>query len=178
MVRALFAVGLAVMLPSTRVEAQPASYEPIVNVPSVVDVSWRTITDPMGRESRQPYFYLASPDDVRWAQQVLTVEREYLRAQTVADVGAADRIFAATYIGLDENGRPTNKADTLSRLRAPASERSDISRATVRFSDNIAVISGEQNSVAAGKPLLFARVYLETRPGSWQLVSSTRFRTN
>jgi hypothetical protein len=142
-----------------------------------VDVRWRTVIDPLGRESRLPYFYRASPDDIRRAEQVLTVDRDYLRAQEVADVGSADRILATAFIGLDEDSRPANKADTLSLLRAKSSDRSDVSRATVRFSDNIAVISGEQNSSAVGQSLLFARVYLETRPGLWQLVSSTRFRT-
>lgn len=178
MVRALFAIGLALLLPSSRVDAQAVSYEAIVNVAGVVDVRWRTVSDPLGRESRLPYFYRASPDDIRRAEQVLTVDRDYLRAQEVADIGSADRILATAFIGLDEDGRPANKADTLSLLRAKSSDRSDISRATVRFSDNIAVISGEQNSIAVGKSLLFARVYLETRPGSWQLVSSTRFRAN
>ena len=178
MVRAWFAIGLALLLPSSRVNAQSVSYEPIVNVAGVVDVKWRTVTDPLGRESRQPYFYRASSDDMRRAEQVLTVDRDYLRAQELADVSSADRILATAFIGLDEDGRPANKADILSRLRAKPSDRSDISRATVRFSDNIAVISGEQNSMAVGRSLLFARVYLETRPGSWQLVSSTRFRTN
>ena len=178
MVRVLFAIGIALLLPSSRLGAQTVSNEPIVNVAGVVDVGWRTIIDPLGRESRQPYFYRASPDDIRRAQQVLTVDREYLRAHELADVGSADRILAAAFIGLDEDGRPANKRDTLSGLRASASDRSEMRRATVRLSDNIAVISGEQNISAAGKPLLFARVYLETRPGSWQLVSSTRFRTN
>jgi hypothetical protein len=178
MIRALFAVGLALLLPSSRVDAQVVSFEPIVNVAGVVDVRWRTIVDPLGHESRLPYFFRASPDDIRRAQQVLTVDRDYLQAQAIADVGAAERILAPAFIGLDEEGRPANKADTVSRLRTLASDRSEMSRATVRLSDNIAVISGEQNSIAAGRTLLFARVYLETRPGSWQLVSSTRFRAN
>jgi hypothetical protein len=177
MVRELFAMGFALLLASSRVDAQPVSHQPIVNVAGVVDVAWRTIVDRLGRESRQPYFYRASADDTRRAQQVLTVERGYFEAQAAGDVAAADRILAATFLGLDEEGLPANKADTLSRLRARAIDRPEMRRATIRFSDNIAVVSGEE-SMAAGKPLLFARVYLETTPGSWQLVSSTRFRAD
>jgi len=177
MLRGLFAIGVALLLASSRVDAQPVSRQPTVNVAGVVDVAWRTIIDPAGRESRQPYFYRASPDDIRRAQQVLTVERDYFEAQAAGDDAAADRILAATFLALDEDGRPANKADTLSRLRARAIDRPEMRRATIRFSDNIAVVSGEQ-SMAAGQPLLFARVYLETRPGSWQLVSSTRFRAD
>lgn len=178
MVRSSLAIGLALLFSSYRVDAQKVADEPIVNVAGVVDVGWRTIVDPMGRESRQPYFYRTSPEDTRRAQQVLTVDRDYLRAQEAADVASADRILAAGFISLDEDGRAASKADTLSVLRAKSSDSSEMSRATVRFSDNIAVISGEQNNLTVGRSLLFVRVYLETKPGLWQLVSSTRFRTN
>jgi len=177
MIRAFsLALGLSLLLPSTRAEAQVSS-EPNVDFPGVVDVGWRTIVDPMGRQTRQPYFYLASPDDIRRAQQVLTVDRDYLRAETAADVATADRILNPTFIGLDEEGHAASKSDTLARLRRVASDAVDMNRATLRFSDKIAVISGEQTRGAMREAVLFARVYLETKPGVWELVSSTRFRT-
>jgi hypothetical protein len=173
------ALGVLLVLPFTPTAAQ-VSYEPIVDVPGVVDIRWRTVIDRLGRQSHLPYFYRASPDDTRRAQQVLAVDREYRRAEAAADISTADRILASTFIGLDEKGRTANKSETLARLRQMASDPVDINRATVRFSEKIAVLTGEQVRRRAGEdgPVLFAHVYVEIKPGSWELVSSTRFHTH
>ena len=124
--RALFAIGLALLLRSSR-RCTAIAYQAHGQRRGCVDVSgggpsstrWDGI-------ALAVIFIGASPDDIAGLSMcspwfAITCEQE------VADVGSADRITLATaFIGLDEDGRPANKADTLSLLRA--------SRATARTS--------------------------------------------
>lgn len=70
-----------------------------------------------------------------------------------------------------------DKRSMLERLPALEIQSVELSRATVRFTENIATVTGVETQVTAKarEQLVFARTYALTA-GEWRLLSNVQFR--
>jgi ketosteroid isomerase-like protein len=112
-------------------------------------------------------------------QEVLQVEREYIRANLQGDTATLDHILADDFTINCYGRRVVNKAQRLALLRNPAfgfasMETNDVQ---VTVSDESATLTGEavvqghyQDEEFTSPPYRFARTY-EKRQGQWQIVS-------
>jgi hypothetical protein len=158
-------------------QAQRSEPPTEVNVPGVVEAAWRTIIDPLGRTSRHPYFFLASNADLARAGEVLRTDAAYHRAVADRDVAGLDRLLGDRFAGVEHSGMTVDKRSMLERLPALEIQSVELSRATVRFTENIATVTGVETQVTAKarEQLLFARTYALTA-GEWRLLSNVQFR--
>lgn len=112
-------------------------------------------------------------------QEVLRVEREYIRANLDADTDTLDQILADEFTIRTRWGRVTTKAERLARLDnyglAFQYFRTDNVRVTV--TGDTAVVSGtayikgrDEESWEPGRTYGFSREY-EKRDGRWQIVT-------
>jgi Domain of unknown function (DUF4440) len=171
-------VPLAAVLGVPAALAQKSELPTQVNVPGVVEAKWITVVDPLGRTSRQgPVFYLASNTDLRRAEAVLTVDGAFRRAVADSDVAGADRILSGQFAGVEQSGTMADKRTMLERLPVLEIDRLELNRVTVRFTDNVATITGAETEVKSTtrQELLFTRTYVLTA-GEWRLLSNTQFR--
>ena len=85
--------------------------------------------------------------------------------------------MSSQFAGTDQTGTTADKRTTLDRFSDLPVEGVESNRATVRFSENIAIVSGEETliSTAARDKLLFTRTYVWAAE-QWRLLSNTQFR--
>ena len=171
-------VPVAAVLVIPAALAQKSELPTQVNVPGVVEAKWITVIDPFGQTSRQgPVFYRAVNTDLHQAEALLTVDGAFRRAVANRDVAGVERILSERFAGVEQSGTMADKRTMLERLETLEIDRLELNRVTVRFSDNVATVTGEETEVKSTtrQDLLFTRTYILTA-GEWRLLSSTQFR--
>ena len=146
--------------------------------PTVVHVEWQPIAEREGRQTAAPVFSSASdPELIRRAGEIVKVEEAFRFTKLTNDVASLRQLFADAFYETNQNGNSRDKQAAIDlwtdfRIRSLTTERADI-----RFSGNVAVVSGEQtegNGTGTDR-MLFTRIYQEAA-GGWQLLSCTQFR--
>jgi ketosteroid isomerase-like protein len=117
-------------------------------------------------------------EDTARAEQVMKVDEDFRRAKLASDVPALDRILSDDYIGLNQTGNVRDKQALLELFTWFRISSLVTNRANVRFSGDMAIVTGEQTEVSGTSdyPMLFTRIYVKGASGQWQLLSSTQYR--
>ena len=115
--------------------------------------------------------------DLQRAEAVLTVDGAFRRGVADRDVAAVDRILSERFAGVEQSGTMADKQTMLGRLPALEIDRLEVRRLTVRFTDNVATVTGEETAVKSTtrQELLFTACYVLSA-GEWRLLSNTQFR--
>jgi hypothetical protein len=117
-------------------------------------------------------------EDRPLAEAVMKMDEAFRLAKLQADRTALERILSDDYIGINQTGNTRDKKQILELFEWFRIESLVTNSAHITFSGNNAIVMGEQteNSATGNDRMLFTRVYVSTRPGEWQLLSSTQFR--
>ena len=109
-------------------------------------------------------------------KDVIALEEMFRVAKLRNDVASLQGILADEYVGLNENGRTRTKSQVLELFRTFRIDSLEVTRASIRLSGPIAVVTGSQvQHTCVVEKMLFLRTYVARR-GQWQLLSNTQFR--
>lgn len=169
---ALVATGVALFAHQAR--ARPGQDAP----ERVVQVTWKAIATADGSRQSATVFSPATGEDAKLAPQVIAVEEAYRVAKLHHDVQALDQILSADFYGTNQNGNSLNKREAIELFTAFPIQSLVVDRASIRFSNANATVTGEQTEVndTGIDRMLFTRVYVPNGAGSWLLLSNTQFR--
>lgn len=175
----LAVAGLVVGLVAPITSAAQAPPSPLyVDVPGVVEVVWRNVIDRLGQTHAVPFFLPALPDDLARAAEVVKTDEAFRAAKLHNDTDALARLLRDEFYQINQNGNGRDKQQMLELWKHFPIRSLETERATLRFADHHASMSGEQVEVNATgiDRMLFTRVYVRGASGEWQLLSSTQFR--
>jgi ketosteroid isomerase-like protein len=111
-------------------------------------------------------------------EQIIQLERDWVRAWVTMDAAANDRILADDFLGTGPDGKRATKADLMAELKsgeAPlASNRLNEDDLTIRFYGDTAVVNGseswKQKDGKSGR-YIWTDIFVK-RNGKWQVVAS------
>ena len=109
--------------------------------------------------------------------QIRDIEEQFRVAKLKNDVQSLDRILDTSFVETNQNGNSRTKNEAIELFRSFAIQSLKTESATIRVSDNAAVVTGSQTEVndTGTDRMLFTRVYI--RSGDrWRLLASSQFR--
>jgi ketosteroid isomerase-like protein len=116
----------------------------------------------------------AQPADA--AQEVARLEEAYSQSFVTGDTRIAERLVAADFVGLEPNGKTSDKAAILVDVKSePRPTSLKITALTVRLHGDTAMALGTEEDTNAGTTSLTHRRWLDTwrnTPDGWRLIAS------
>jgi hypothetical protein len=155
--------------------------------PRVVGVTWHDVSDQFGRHRTVPVFSRSSedfpPDRIRITYrdpaEIVAQDDRWRLARASHDTAAIDRLLSGRFVETDQEGKSRNRAEALAIWAKEGSSALVVDKATIRISDNVATMTGEQveRSATGAERLSFQRVYVRVMPEEWKLLSNIQFKT-
>ena len=109
--------------------------------------------------------------------QIRDIEEQFRVAKLKNDAQSLDRILDTSFVETNQNGNSRTKNEAIELFRSFSIQSLKTDSATIRVSDNAAVVTGSQTEVndTGTDRMLFTRVYI--RSGDWwRLLASSQFR--
>jgi ketosteroid isomerase-like protein len=108
-------------------------------------------------------------------EQILGLEREWLKAEANNDSATLNRIFADDFVGVGPGGQLLKKSDIVERppgAEPPPFSKAKLGETTIEVFGDTAVAFGSLSSLSdGGHQVRFTKVY-KLRGGTWKLVAA------
>ena len=111
-------------------------------------------------------------------EQILQLERDWVKSFVTGDVAANERIVADDFLGTEPDGKRGTKADLIGEVKtgeALASNRLNEDDVTIRFYGQTAIVNGSESwkrkSDGVSGRFIWTDIFVK-RNGKWQVVAS------